>query len=135
MVTTLACCIPYEMLPAFKYKISDIRSRNQKSNIGGRILCCRKLFVKHKSCLFNRRQSQCPRTDLNKRFLPKPMTTTGWKGTHKVSKSRWIEIRIFFCFTIHKTLKKKLLLVVDFNSLWFWLLRGLLSPCGSHWLM
>ena len=21
--------------------------------------------------------SQCPRTDLNKRFLPKPMTTTG----------------------------------------------------------
>ena len=25
--------------------------------------------------------TQCPRTDLNKRFLPKPMTTTGWKGT------------------------------------------------------
>ena len=24
---------------------------------------------------------QCPRTDLNKRFLPKPMTITGWKGT------------------------------------------------------
>ena len=24
---------------------------------------------------------QCARTDLNKRFLPKPMTTTGWKGT------------------------------------------------------
>ena len=27
-------------------------------------------------------QTQCPRTDLSKRFLPKPMTTTGWKGTH-----------------------------------------------------
>ena len=25
--------------------------------------------------------AQCPRTDLSKRFLPKPMTTTGWKGT------------------------------------------------------
>ena len=25
--------------------------------------------------------SQCARTDLNKRFLPKPMTTTGWKET------------------------------------------------------
>ena len=25
--------------------------------------------------------SQCARMDLNKRFLPKPMTTTGWKGT------------------------------------------------------
>ena len=25
--------------------------------------------------------SQCARTDLNKRFLPKPMTTTGWKVT------------------------------------------------------
>ena len=25
--------------------------------------------------------SQCPRTNLNKRFLPKPMTTTGWKET------------------------------------------------------
>ena len=25
--------------------------------------------------------TQCARTDLNKRFLPKPMTTTGWKGT------------------------------------------------------
>ena len=24
---------------------------------------------------------QCARTDLNKRFLPKPMTTTGWKVT------------------------------------------------------
>ena len=24
--------------------------------------------------------TQCARTDLNKRFLPKPMTTTGWKG-------------------------------------------------------
>ena len=24
-------------------------------------------------------QTQCARTDLNKRFLPKPMTTTGWK--------------------------------------------------------
>ena len=24
---------------------------------------------------------QCARTVLNKRFLPKPMTTTGWKGT------------------------------------------------------
>ena len=24
---------------------------------------------------------QCPRTVLNKRFLPKPMTATGWKGT------------------------------------------------------
>ena len=26
-------------------------------------------------------ESQCPRTDLSKRFLPKPMTTTGRKGT------------------------------------------------------
>ena len=26
-------------------------------------------------------RSQCARSDLNKRFLPKPMTTTGWKGT------------------------------------------------------
>ena len=26
-------------------------------------------------------KTQCARTDLNKRFLPKPMTTTGWKGT------------------------------------------------------
>ena len=26
-------------------------------------------------------RSQCARTDLNKRFLPKPMTTTGWKVT------------------------------------------------------
>ena len=26
-------------------------------------------------------RAQCPRTDLGKRFLPKPMTTTGWKGT------------------------------------------------------
>jgi hypothetical protein len=25
--------------------------------------------------------AQCTRTDLNKRFLPEPMTTTGWKGT------------------------------------------------------
>ena len=25
--------------------------------------------------------TQCPRTDLSKRFLPKPMTTTGWEGT------------------------------------------------------
>ena len=25
--------------------------------------------------------AQCPRTDLSKRFLPKQMTTTGWKGT------------------------------------------------------
>ena len=25
--------------------------------------------------------TQCARMDLNKRFLPKPMTTTGWKGT------------------------------------------------------
>ena len=25
--------------------------------------------------------TQCPRTDLCKRFLPKPMTTTGWKET------------------------------------------------------
>ena len=25
--------------------------------------------------------TQCARTDLNKRFLPKPMTTKGWKGT------------------------------------------------------
>ncbi len=41
--------IAHPNLPAFKYKISDIRSRNQKSNIGGRILCCRKVFVKHKS--------------------------------------------------------------------------------------
>ena len=24
---------------------------------------------------------QCARTDLNKRFLPKPMITTGWKVT------------------------------------------------------
>ena len=36
--------------------------------------------------------SQCARMDLNKRFLPKPMTTTGWKGTPKESKSWWIEI-------------------------------------------
>ena len=27
------------------------------------------------------KMSQCPRTDLSKRFLPKQMTTTGWKGT------------------------------------------------------
>ena len=26
-------------------------------------------------------RTQCPRTDLNKMFLPKPMTTTGWKRT------------------------------------------------------
>ena len=26
-------------------------------------------------------ESQCPRMDLSKRFLPKQMTTTGWKGT------------------------------------------------------
>ena len=25
--------------------------------------------------------AQCARTDLDKSFLPKPMTTTGWKGT------------------------------------------------------
>ena len=25
--------------------------------------------------------AQCARTDWNKRLLPKPMTTTGWKGT------------------------------------------------------
>ena len=36
--------------------------------------------------------ARCPRTDLNKRLLPKPMTTTGWKGTPKESKSQWIEI-------------------------------------------
>ena len=35
-------------------------------------------------------ETQCPRMDLNKRFLPKPMTTIGWKG--KESKSQWIEI-------------------------------------------
>ena len=31
-------------------------------------------------CIFEN-NTQCARTDLNKRFLPKPMTTTGWKGT------------------------------------------------------
>ena len=35
------------------------------------------LLVHHK----NKCHSQCPRTDLSKRFLPKPMTATGWKGT------------------------------------------------------
>ena len=81
-----------------------------------------------KSCL----GSQCPITDLSKRFVPKPMTTTGWKGTPapKESKSPWIEIlhggsqftlwflkiklfqkfsdhsEIFFCLTIHKKLNK-----------------------------
>ena len=35
--------------------------------------------------------AQCPRTDLSKRFLPKPMTTTGAQGERgppKESKSR-----------------------------------------------
>ena len=36
--------------------------------------------------------TQCARTDLNKRFSPKPMNTTGWKGPPRESKSRWIEI-------------------------------------------
>ena len=31
--------------------------------------------------ILNTQYTQCARTDLNKRFLPKPMTTTGWKGT------------------------------------------------------
>ena len=31
--------------------------------------------------IFNWSEAQCARMDLNKRFLPKPMTTTGWKGT------------------------------------------------------
>ena len=70
------------------------------------------------------------KTDLNKRFLPKPMTTTGWKGTPKGVKitmnwspPRWVPIylmifenqnfsknfgslRIFFCLTKHKKLDK-----------------------------
>ena len=34
------------------------------------------------SCIIVHRYiAQCARTDLNKRFLPKQMTTTGWKGT------------------------------------------------------
>ena len=33
------------------------------------------------SMTYRRTASHCPRTDLSKRFLPKPVTTTGWKGT------------------------------------------------------
>ena len=41
-----------------------------------------RLAVKETLCLFVLHGwSQCARMDLNKRFLPKPMTTTGWKGT------------------------------------------------------
>ena len=32
--------------------------------------------------------TQCPRTDLNKRFLPKPMATQGERRPPKESKSR-----------------------------------------------
>ena len=32
--------------------------------------------------------TQCSRTDLSKRFLPKPMTTQGERGPSKESKSR-----------------------------------------------
>ena len=39
------------------------------------------LFNDDKGGIISEDISQCARTDLNKRFLPKPMTITGWKGT------------------------------------------------------
>ena len=48
-------------------------------------------------------QSQCPRTDLNKRFLPRPKTITAWKlipYRSKISKNwnplRWVPLYRFF---------------------------------------
>ena len=47
--------------------------------------------------------SQCPRTDLNKRSLPRPRTTTAWKlipHRSKISKNwnptRWVPLHRFF---------------------------------------
>ena len=47
--------------------------------------------------------TQCPRTDLNKRFLPRPKTTTAWKLTphrSKISKNWnphwWVPLHRFF---------------------------------------
>ena len=47
--------------------------------------------------------SQCPRTDLNKRFLPRPKTITAWKlplYRSKISKNwnppRWVPLHRFF---------------------------------------
>ena len=37
-------------------------------------------------------KSQCPRTDLNKRFLPRPKTTIEWKLIYLGLKSTRIEI-------------------------------------------
>ena len=119
--------------------------------------------------------AQCPTMKLNKRSLPKPTTTTGWKlipHRSKISMNwnplHWDPIikyffKVFFRLTIFffrnkKSLSKKQLLfsflcivkqkkigvirnflkffdfqkslsklgptVEDFNSLWFWLLRG-----------
>ena len=52
---------------------------------------------------FNRSLAQCPRTDLNKRFLPTPKTTTAWKlipHRSKFSKNwnlpRWVPLHRFF---------------------------------------
>ena len=120
--------------------------------------------------------TQCPRTDLSKRFWPKPMTITGCKGTPlgvKITMNwnlpRWVPLtKIFFkvffrlkkfffqeqkkifqgttfiqffmyCkakknfgvirkflkfFDFPKSLSKLGPTVEDFNSSWFWLLRG-----------
>ena len=47
--------------------------------------------------------SQCPRTDLNKRFLPRPKTTTAWNlipQRSKISKNwnppHWVSLHRFF---------------------------------------
>ena len=120
-------------------------------------------------------KTQCPRTELSKRFLPKPMTTTGWKGTPSGVKitmdwnpPHWVPLtknffKVFFrltiffsgtkkffprnnfCSVFYVLLSKKKFRVIwkflkifdfqkslskfgptveDFNSSWFWLLRG-----------
>ena len=40
-----------------------------------------KMQTKNYKDFYPHHTTQCPRTDLGKRFLPKPMTTTGWKVT------------------------------------------------------
>ena len=59
-------------------------------------------------------RSQCPRTHLNKRFLPRPKTTTAWKlipHRSKISKNwnppRWVHLYRFFknwFLLVHKQL-------------------------------
>ena len=77
-----------------KYYLEKLNSKIWKKNY-----CLE--FLKSK--IWRKNHTQCPRTDLNKRFLPRPKTTTTWKlipHRPKFSKNwnppRWVPLHTFF---------------------------------------